>query len=89
MSFDAPENVAEGGAPPIRHENKTTATGFQLCCQSLGWKHVAASSACCEEYGRVGRRRSQNANPSLFRRSRVSASTMPRPTAVAIVDEPP
>ena len=89
MSFDAPQYVAEGGAPPIRHENKTAAACFQLGRKGLGRKHVAASSACCEENGRVGRRRSQGAYPSPFRRSRVSASTIPRPIAVAIVDEPP
>ena len=60
VSFDAPEYVAEGGAPPIRHENKTTATCFQLCREGLCRKHMAASSACCEENGRVGRRRSQS-----------------------------
>jgi len=89
VSFDAPEHVAEGGAPPIRHEDKTTATRLQLGRKGLCREHVAASSACCEENGRVERRRSQNPYPSALRRSRVSASTMPSPTAVAIVDEPP
>ena len=89
VSFDAPENVAEGDAPPIRHKDKTAATRFQLGREGLCREHVAASTACCEENGRVGRRRSQSMYPSEFRRSRVSASTIPRPTAVAIVDEPP
>ena len=89
MSFNAPKNVAKGDAPPIRHENKTTATCLQLCREGFSRKHVAASSACCEKNGRVGSRRSQSTYPSLLRRSRVSASTMPRPIAVAIVDEPP